>query len=339
MRGLINAKTLIGVAISLVCLWLALRDVPLGDLGQAMAGGNYVWLIPAIGLQLLSVLARAQRWAVLLGQLGRLADAFWAEGIGYLFTNIFPLRLGEPARVLVMSDRCKLPFFQVAGSAVLERLLDVATMVVVLLLVLPWMTVPTLVARAGMTFAALVLLALVVVVLLARFGTHSEALLIAIGSRFRFLPIDRLVIRWRELVVGLARLTELKVLLPACGWSAITWALTIGVYWCAMHAFAPRATAIEASFMVVALAFAIAVPSSPGFIGVFQLIGQQALVIPFGAKYSMTEALAITVTAYLTYYLFSTTLGVVGLARLGQSFANVGRAALSRPAIDAEVGG
>src|SRR6185437_1365483 len=133
----------------LVCLWLALRNVPLGDLGRVLAGGQYVWLIPALVIQLVSILARAQRWVVLLGREDRLADSFWAQDIGYLFTNVFPLRLGEPARVLVMSERCKLPFFQVAGSAALERLLDVATVVVLLLLVLPLMQVPALVVRAG----------------------------------------------------------------------------------------------------------------------------------------------------------------------------------------------
>ena len=339
MKSLVNGKTLVGVAISVACLWLALRNVPLGDLGRVLAGGQYVWVIPALVLQLVSIVTRAQRWVVLLGREDRLADSFWAQDIGYLFTNVFPLRLGEPARVLVMSERCKLPFFQVAGSAVLERLLDVATVVVLLLLVLPLMQVPALVVRAGVTFGLLVLLALVVVVLLAKFGAHTETLLIGLGNRVRFLPAERITARWNELVVGLVRLTHWNVSIRGAWWSAVSWGLTIGMYWCALRAFDARATMLEATFMVVALSLAIAVPSSPGFIGVFQFIGQQALVIPFGAKYSTTEALAVTVTAYLTYYLFSTALGVVGLARMGQSFANVGRAALSRQEADSEVGG
>ena len=76
---------------------------------------------------------------------------------------------------------------------------------------------------------------------------------------------------------------------------------------------------------VVALAFAVAVPSSPGFIGIFQLAGQQALVLPFGAKYDASTALAITITAHLTYYLLTTGLGIVGLWQLGESFGHLGR--------------
>ncbi len=75
--------------------------------------------------------------------------------------------------------------------------------------------------------------------------------------------------------------------------------------------------------MMVSLSLAVAVPSSPGFIGVFQFVGQQALVIPFGVKYSPGAALAITVVAYLVYYVLSTLLGAVGLFRLGQSFSGL----------------
>ena len=77
-------------------------------------------------------------------------DAFWAQGVGYLFTNVLPLRMGEPARVLVMAQRCRMPIMQVATTAVVERLLDTATIVLALIAVLPWMQVPVLVMRVGL---------------------------------------------------------------------------------------------------------------------------------------------------------------------------------------------
>ncbi len=97
------------------------------------------------------------------------------------------------------------------------------------------------------------------------------------------------------------------------------------MYWCVLRAFQPLARPVEAAFVVAALSLAITVPSSPGFIGVFQWVGQQALVLPFGAKYDLASALAITLTAHLVYYLLTTALGVIGLWRFGQSFAQLGR--------------
>lgn len=316
----------IGIIVSAACLWLALRDVPLANFQGALARATYWWLLPACAVQLIAIVARAQRWVILLAVQGRLADSFWAEGIGYLFTNIFPLRLGEPARIAVMSERCNLPFMQVAGSAIVERLLDVATIVVTLALVLPWMRVPEMVIRAGASFGALIILLVLAMLLLARFTSRVERVLTLAGSRVRFLPTDRLAERWRELVSGLITLSRWQVALPALGYSAVTWLFSIAMYWCVLRAFQPHSTLVEAAFMVVALAFAVSLPSSPGFIGVFQLVGQQALVIPFGSKYDAATALAVVLSAYLVYYLLTTALGIIGLLRLRQSFVKLGRA-------------
>ncbi len=117
MAMLRKSRLWIGIGLSLLCLWLALRNVPFADLGRALAQTRYVWLVPAIVLEVLAVAARGRRWEVLLCREGILAEAFWAQGIGYLFTNILPLRLGEPARVIVLSGRCRLPLVQVAASA------------------------------------------------------------------------------------------------------------------------------------------------------------------------------------------------------------------------------
>src|SRR5919197_5666398 len=122
-----------GCALSLLCLWLAARSVPFIDLGHSLAGARYIWLLPVIALQMSAIVARAWRWVVLLDKEGQLGNSLWAQGVGFLFTNIFPLRLGEPARVLVMSERCKLPVMQVGASAIVERLLDVGTNVLVLI--------------------------------------------------------------------------------------------------------------------------------------------------------------------------------------------------------------
>jgi uncharacterized membrane protein YbhN (UPF0104 family) len=67
-----------GVGVSLVCLWLALRTVPFEALGSILLGADYVWLLPAAALQMVAVVARAQRWVVLLGPPATLIESFWA---------------------------------------------------------------------------------------------------------------------------------------------------------------------------------------------------------------------------------------------------------------------
>ncbi|MGH7380692.1 MAG: lysylphosphatidylglycerol synthase transmembrane domain-containing protein [Candidatus Methylomirabilales bacterium] len=332
-------RFLLGCTISLLCLWFAFRNVPLGELVRVLAGANFLLLLAAIVSQLLAVVTRARRWLVLLDKEGKFADSFWAQSVGFLFTNVFPLRAGEPARVLVMADRCGLPVMQVTASAIVERLLDVATNVLVLILVLPWMQVPTLMNRIGVSFGVLVLMGLGILLLVVRFSDYSERLLQSVCTRLPLLPAEKVVVRWKELVSGFLPLTRWRTTLRAVGWSLVTWGFSVAMFWSVLCAFQPDGRLVEAAFMMVALAFAVAVPSSPGFVGVFQLIGQQALVLPFGAKYDAATALAITLTAHLTYYVLTTTLGIVGLWRLGESLMNLGRViAVRQPARKAPLG-
>lgn len=318
-----RVQVLLGLVVSVVCAWLALRAVPLDELGASLTRANYIWLVPACALQLLAVLARGKRWAVLLGERARTSDSFWAQGIGYLFTNVLPLRMGEPARIFVMASRSGLPIVQTAATVVVERLLDVASVVAVLICVLPFMRVPGLVARAGVSFGLLVLLAFAVLLVAVRYTAPTERILRAVLDRIPLLPTEMILARWRELLVGLSSMTRWSIAVQATVWSVATWACVIGSYLGSLKALEPAAEPIEAAFMVVALAFAVTVPSSPGFIGVFHLVGEQALVLPFGAKYSESTALSITLVAYLVYYLLTSLLGIVGLWRLGASFTKL----------------
>lgn len=322
-----------GLAVSGACLWLAVRSVPIVDVGNSLAGGNYVWLVPAVVLQLSAIVTRSQRWVTLLGKSAVLGDAFWAQSIGYLFTNLLPLRAGEPTRVVVMSSKCGLPFVQVTVTALLERLLDVATIVLVLVAVLPWMQVPELVSHAGVAFGGVVLVALTFLLVIVRFSRLGEELIKFACTLFPALPIAAVSERWNELVAGLSPLTRLASARWIVGWSVITWLLSIGDYWCILRTFQPQGAVLEAAFMAVALSLAVAVPSSPGFIGIFQLVGQQALVLPFGNKYDAGSALAIALTAYLTYYLVTTILGLGGLWHFGQSFSGLTRVVSSWRAV------
>jgi glycosyltransferase 2 family protein len=308
-----------GCILSLLCLWLAFRQTQFGALVQTVADANPLFLLAALAAQLLVVMSRARRWVVLLKEDDRFVDSFWAHSVGFLFTNIFPLRLGEPVRVLLMAQRCQLPVAQVAASAIGERLLDVVSTVLVLLVVLPWVQVPDLVRQAALSFSVVGFVGMSMLLLVVRYESLSEKVLRVLCSRFSFLSTKKVEERWRELVRGFQSLTQWRTASQAVYWSLIPWAFAIAVSWSVLMAFQPAARFVEAAFMVVALSFAVAVPSSPGFVGVFQLVGQQALMLPFGAKYDATSALAITLTAHLTYYIPTTLLGVVGLWRLGES--------------------
>jgi len=303
----------LGLLISALCMWLAIRNVPFSALFTTLEEARYGMLFPAVILLTANVVSVSLRWKTLLGATVRLKDSIWALGTGYLLNNIFPFRLGDVARVFTMSHCSRIPLVQVMSTVVIERLVDVTMILLALLAVLPLMEVPPAVTRTGQVFGMAVLAASVILVLLKQVRKF--------GNLNGFLSH-----RWSEYINGINIITQPGIALSVLLLSLTAWIFSMCMYWCIILCFQPRATIVEATFMVVALSFAVALPSTPGCIGIFQLIGQQALVIPFGDKYTAGSALCIALTAHLTYYLFSTLLGVIGLWQLGSSFPDLNRA-------------
>jgi uncharacterized membrane protein YbhN (UPF0104 family) len=314
-------RILAGFAVSAICLVLAFRDVPLDELRVAFSSANYLWLVPAAGAQLIALFARARRWQLLLLDGAGFSPLFWAQAVGFLVNNVLPLRAGEAARVLVVNQRTGLPLAQVGASVVLERALDVATILVLLLGLLPVVRVPPIALGAGLALATTLAVALVLMVGLLIFRRPGEALVTAFAQRLPTRVGRPLVGRWTELATGFEVLRHWRLALRAVGWSLVAWACSIAMYWAVIEAVVSGASIIEPAFAITALSLGASVPSSPGLIGVFQLIGQQALVAPFPERYVPSSALSIALLAHAVFYLLTSTLGLVGIARLGTRLA------------------
>ena len=123
-------------------LYVALRGVNLADVWRQLEHGAWGWLVPLAGVTVLSVVARAWRWAILLDTLPRkdgrpqteptpFRVALISELIGYLVNLAVP-RLGEVVRAGNIAARRPVRFAAVVGTVVAERLLDVLMLVVAL---------------------------------------------------------------------------------------------------------------------------------------------------------------------------------------------------------------
>jgi len=137
-----RSKTALSLLLSLALggglLWLALRNADLGAVADALRGGAWGWMLPFVGLGVLSVVIRAWRWGLLIDALPertgrvplRLTSA--SVAIGYLVNYAAP-RVGEVARAANVSRRAPAPFSAVVGTVVAERVLDVVALAVALL--------------------------------------------------------------------------------------------------------------------------------------------------------------------------------------------------------------
>jgi hypothetical protein len=136
-----RTKTFLAVAggalLGAVLLTLALKDADFPLILETLKGGAWGWVVPLLGVTVLSVVLRAWRWRLLLDAPapGVQADApptplgltVGAVFVGYL-VNLAAPRLGEVARAATIGTRTARPLPSVFGTVVAERLLDVATL-------------------------------------------------------------------------------------------------------------------------------------------------------------------------------------------------------------------
>lgn len=311
----------IGILISLVFLFWALRGLGLQDLGQALKGANYWWLLPGIGVYFVGVWARAWRWHYLLRPIKAIPTMrmFPIVTIGYAGNNIFPARAGEVLRAIVLKRREQVPISASLATIIVERVFDGVVMLAFVFLNLPQLAgltgnsgfvgdIRTLaLAGSGAFIGALA------VFLWAAVAPEKAGKLIEWIVR-RMVP-ERLQERVLDLsgrfLGGLESLRSPREALMVFLTSVVIWLLETGKYWFLMHAFPFSVSFFALMLMNGIVNLATTIPSAPGYVGTFDAPGiaiLEAFAVPkaTAAAYTLVlhAALWLPITALGVYYMF-----------------------------------
>ncbi len=130
-------KTFLKLAASLVLmggfLWAAFRNVDGMLLKETLQTANPLWLLLSAITLIVSGLPRAWRWRILLLPIApniSIRSAFWAVMVAYAGNIVFP-RAGEVARALALERDHPTGISAILATVIVERLLDVLTLLVI----------------------------------------------------------------------------------------------------------------------------------------------------------------------------------------------------------------
>jgi hypothetical protein len=288
------------MAISVVFLALFLRSVSPGDVLASLREVNPLFLLPAVALYFVGTLVRAVRWQRLFpGRPLSVRLLFRTLLIGLMVNDVLPGRVGELARVFLLSRNASVPVGVSVATIVAERVLDGIALTAILgagvLLsgvggwLLQLALVSTLlfaVAAAGLVWAALVP------------GPARW-----LGYRLAALAPATLAVRLRTVVDGvldgLRGVTNPVVAVQVIGLSLIAWSIEASMYVVIMEGF-HLPGGMAAGLMGASVAnLATLVPSSPGYVGTFDFALQSVLVGVFGAPSAEATSYTLVVHAAL----------------------------------------
>lgn len=310
-----------GIGLGLVLLGWFLWSIDLRELAAVMARVHWRWIAAAVAMILVHYAMHGWRWRVLLHHVDPGLDwrTVWrATTILWAFNTLLPLRAGALLRPAVVALERDLPYTTLLFTIVAETVCDVFGTVILLFVV--FMTLPPSVAGqigdieawgAGFTLVALFGLAGIVLLSTRRARALMERALAPVPSeRAR----ERLLRMFDQLVEGMAAIGAPLQLLEAMAITSLVWVTWLIAIAATLRAFDLDVPLAGALFIEGALTLAMMVPQAPGFLGLFQVVTEQALDL-FGAP--STEAKAVALVFWTVCFVPITLLGAWDAYRLG----------------------
>lgn len=320
----------LGIGISVVFLYLVLRNMHFGDFWQQVRQADYIWLLPGIGVYFLAVWARAWRWHYLLRPLKAVPTRtmFPIVAIGYMGNNVYPARAGEVLRAVILKRKEGVAVSASLATIIVERIFDGVVMLAFIFVNLGELAEIGGGLVAGLSIqqiafwgSLLFLGALAAFLLAAMLPSATQRLLSWFTAR---LVPERF--RARVLEVGNRFLGGLEALrspfevLMVFISSLVIWLLETGKYWFVMHAFNFEVSFFALMLMNGVVNLATTIPSAPGYIGTFDAPGI-AILEAYGVPKEV--ATSYTFVLHIALWLPITLLGAYYLAREGIRWGEV----------------
>jgi uncharacterized protein (TIRG00374 family) len=298
-------------ALAAVLLYFALRGVEWRQVGALIADAQWRFLALSALTTCASFFLRSLRWRVLLNAEAHFSvgTVFAANMAGYLGNAFLPARAGELVRTFIISSRSALSKTYVLTTALAERMTDAIALVlwssVVLLGIHPkprWLDdasrATTFVAAAG---------ALAILIL-----PYTGSLCETIIARIPVSPAIRgkLIHLAGQILTGLRAFHDVRRLAGFLLLTVAIWGLDATGMMIGARAFNLNVTFPMASLLICGMGLGSALPSTPGYVGIYQFVAVTVLV-PFGI--AKDAAVAFILVGQAVGYIVVLVLGLPGV--------------------------
>ncbi len=313
--------TRVAIALAFLCgvgalLWW--HGPKWSDFGDAFTSVVWGWVAAAVGLNLLSVVARAAAWETVIRSAmppphPRSVLVFSAFSVGLLANAVLPGRVGELARVAVLTrklnGRRKGLWPTLVGSVFAHRVFDLVPVALLVVWVLITAKIP------GWAFTSLAaVLSIGVALFLFAFATarhHGRTRLEGMGTARRVVTMARLGLG----VMRRPGPAALAILGQCAGWTC----QLLAVY-TTMRAFHIHEALPAAGLVLLLMNVATIVPLWPGNVGLVQVAVATPL-IQYGVDYGRGIAFGFGLQAIEASV--GVGVGLIFLGREGLSFARL----------------
>lgn len=306
-------RNLVGLIISVACLAMVAWRINLDDVLHALYAFRWETLLVGVASLAVGYSARIVRWSILLQATGaqvppiRCAAPFLGS---IALNNVLPMRLGDVVRAMVFPGAIGVGRIPATASLVMERLVDMMTLLASLALGLAvtasarlpeWLvgTTVVLTVTGGASLLGVFFFSGVLARWLGRLAGAREA-----------TGLGRVLAALANLLTGFESMSRLPVLMALFALSMVVWAGEAGLFWSLLWGFGLQSSAGAAVTVMAVTTLSTLVPSSPGYVGPFHLAAFSAIAMLGG---SSSQAASYAVLAHLAVWLPTTVAGAIAI--------------------------
>lgn len=303
-------QILLGFAIAAFLIWALFRNTDWHAVGQALRGANWWWLLLAHALVFVTFITRVRRWSYIVRTAKPVSfrAMFSATQIGFLANFSLPGRVGEVIRAVVLARLTGLAFSRCFAFVALDRVTDLFGLITVMLISIFFfrpeapvvieefdVAIPPDAIQWGALSTALFMGGIIAAFVLLYLNKGLALRIVdATAGRVSARLCEKLQGMLAQFADGMHVFKSAGDMGRAIGWSLITWTIGTFCYYCVLQAFAIDAPWYTSVVVMACLAVAISIPSTPGFVGPFQIaiVGALMVVAP-GTDMDVAKAAAI----------------------------------------------
>ncbi|MDH3456374.1 MAG: flippase-like domain-containing protein [Gemmatimonadota bacterium] len=323
--------TIIGLLVTIPLLWWALRGIHFAQVWERFRDSAKLPLAATMVAVGLTLPARAARWRVLLREeLAWLpfASLYHATAAGFAVNNLLPARAGEVARAYAARRLTGVRFSAAVTTIALSRVLDGVTLFAILVFATLVGWLPSEFTILNVSVGRIILVASVVFAVFFALALGAATFPHPVLQLTAWISARTLPQRWvtgfnegvKGIIDSLAVMRDPQQLAQVALWSAVIWGLGGLSFFLAFLAFDLSVPWHAAFTLQTLINFGLVIPSTPGFVGVFEAVTRASLSI-----YGVDGASAVSYAVAYHFCLYApvTLMGLWSLNRTRIRMAEV----------------
>jgi len=307
-----NVYMLLGLAISIICIFFVFRGIQWTQVGSTLSKANYWGLITSVFFQLLSLGIAGFRWKTVIS----LPEVSWASAsasmmVGLMVNNILPGRMGEFVRPVLLGQEIKKSRSFLFATVMVDRLSDLIVLVILGLLSfslfppIPWARQMSVIGGAIFVLAFIIIGAFGY----SKIGSKLEDIV----SQFDPTPLlEKVVHILQKFRLGFRSIGSFGRGTVVFGLSWLVWTAWFLSLYCALKAFGLNLPFGGIVLLLAVLNLGGLVPSSPGYAGTYHLL---AILLLSNFAIKKEEALSFILVFHALWYVPQTLLGLIVMIR------------------------